>query len=115
MLVIRAGLLINGYGGPPLEDVVVFVEGERIVGVEPAEAAEIPPSAELLDCRAQTLMPGMIDAHVHIELPGGPYAAYAVDEISHIQGYLTLPRLPQRVGHPPGRFYHHTQPEFAGL
>ncbi len=90
MLVIRAGLLIDGYGKPPLEDVVVFVEGERIMGVEPAEAADIPPNAELLDCRAQTLMPGMVDAHVHIELPGGPYAAYAVDEISHLQGYLTL-------------------------
>ena len=68
----------------------VVVEGERITAVEPGEAVEIPPDAEVIDAGGQTLMPGMIDAHVHIELPGGPAGNYAAEQTSHVPGYLAL-------------------------
>jgi imidazolonepropionase-like amidohydrolase len=90
MLVIRASQLIDGNGGAPLRGMAVVVEGERIIAVEPAEAMEIPPDAEVIDASDQTLMPGMIDAHVHIELPGGPAGTYAAEQASHVPGYLAL-------------------------
>jgi len=90
MLVIRAGQLVDGSGGSPLQDMAVVVEGERITSIGPAAAMEIPPDADVFDASGQTLMPGMIDAHVHIELPGGPAESYAVEQTSHVPGYLAL-------------------------
>ena len=44
----------------------VLVEGERIVAAGPAVTA--PPGAETIELPGDTLMPGLIDAHVHLFL-----------------------------------------------
>ncbi|MDP6810368.1 MAG: amidohydrolase family protein [Pseudomonadales bacterium] len=46
-----------------LKNVNVTVEGERISTVSDAPAA---PGSETIDCGGRVLMPGMIDAHVHV-------------------------------------------------
>ena len=63
---IRAGLLIDGNGGAPTRDAVVLVEGKRIKAVGPAATVRIPEGAETLDASGKTVMPGLIDTHVHI-------------------------------------------------
>ncbi|MDE0457418.1 MAG: amidohydrolase family protein [Chromatiales bacterium] len=59
----RHGRIFDGAGEELLEDVEVLVEGSRIV-----EVSDVPircGSAEVVDIRGRTLMPGLIDAHYH--------------------------------------------------
>ncbi len=63
---IKAGLLVDGRGGAAIEDAVVLVEGRRIKAVGPAAEVSIPGGAETLDASGKTVMPGLIDTHVHI-------------------------------------------------
>ena len=67
---IRAGWLVDGKGGPSVADSVVLVDGERIVEVGPAAAVACPAEAERLDFPDLTLMPGLVDCHVHLNNRG---------------------------------------------
>jgi imidazolonepropionase-like amidohydrolase len=66
MLAIRAGQLIDGRGGDPVRDAIVLVDGATIEAVGPAGAVTIPAGAEVVDATGRTVMPGLIDCHVHI-------------------------------------------------
>ena len=62
VVTIRAVRLLDGRGGSA-RDVVVTVQGGRIVRVDSAVAARTPVTYDL---GSRTLMPGLIDAHVHL-------------------------------------------------
>jgi imidazolonepropionase-like amidohydrolase len=62
---ITASRLIDGRGNIQ-ERPVIHVEGSRIAAVSSAEAMNVLPAAELIDASGCTLMPGLIDAHVHL-------------------------------------------------
>jgi imidazolonepropionase-like amidohydrolase len=62
----KVGRLIDGCGGDPIPNAVLIVENSRIVSVGPADAIAIPESAQVVDATDKTVMPGLIDAHVHI-------------------------------------------------
>lgn len=86
--VVKAGLLIDGTGNPPLRDVLIFIEGNRITQVVQQE--EIPPGATVIDASQQVVMPGLIDTHVH---PGdranaGPSPEYRASVIQHLKQAL---------------------------
>ncbi len=51
----------------------VFVDGGRIVGVEPA-STDIPADCRVLDRPHATVLPGLVDAHVHLLADSGPGA-----------------------------------------
>jgi imidazolonepropionase-like amidohydrolase len=94
-LVIKAGKLIDGQGGDPLMDALVVVQDGRIVQVGKAEAIAPLAGATVIDATGKTVMPGMIDAHVHIDSPGssapGSYALRMVQELVGTQvlrGYV---------------------------
>lgn len=63
---IKARRLIDGRGGDPIEAALMLVEGKRIRSVGSAAQIEIPEGAEIIDASDKTLMPGLIDTHVHI-------------------------------------------------
>ena len=63
---IKAGRLIDGCGGDPIEAAVMLVEGKTIRAVGPAAHIEIPEGAEITDASNKTVMPGLIDTHVHV-------------------------------------------------
>jgi imidazolonepropionase-like amidohydrolase len=71
MIAIKAGTLIDGGGGTPLTDAVILVDGEKISQVGASEAVSIPPEALVLDASGKTVMPGMIDGHLHVRSSGG--------------------------------------------
>ena len=64
-LVIRAGMMIDGMGGPPASPGVVAIAGERIAFAGPAQDAPPCPAARTIDLPGACLLPGLIDAHVH--------------------------------------------------
>lgn len=65
-LAIEAGLLLDGHGGDPIKNAVVLIEGKTIKAVGSAEGIEIPEGAKIVDATDKTVMPGLIDCHVHI-------------------------------------------------
>src|SRR5512134_1962506 len=60
---LKCGTLIDGRGGKPVKDAVVLLEGKRIKQVGPK--VRIPPGTETIDCSRYTVMPGMMDLHIH--------------------------------------------------
>lgn len=69
-LVLAGGRLIDGYGGPPLANAVVLIEGNKIVAVGPEGAVSVPEGARVIDTNGYTVMPGLMDMHVHLMILG---------------------------------------------
>jgi imidazolonepropionase-like amidohydrolase len=61
---IRAGTLIDGAGGAPVKNAVILVQGGRISAV--GSNVVVPSGATVIDLSAFTVLPGFIDAHVHL-------------------------------------------------
>lgn len=59
--------VIDGRGGAPLRDAVVLVRGDRIVAVGPRASTSLPLDAVTVNARGLTLLPGLIDAHFHLD------------------------------------------------
>jgi imidazolonepropionase-like amidohydrolase len=68
ILVLTGATLIDGTGRDPMEDSVVVAEGSSILEVGKSDQIRIPAGAEVIDVRGKTVMPGMIDCHVHISI-----------------------------------------------
>jgi imidazolonepropionase-like amidohydrolase len=76
--VIRAARLIDGAGGPPLDAPVIVVRGSRIDEVLQGEPpAALTEGARVIDLPGATVLPGLIDMHVHLNMPGDGTAADA--------------------------------------
>ena len=65
-VVILNGQVFDGTGGPPIEDGLVAVRGERIVARGPRGDFALPEGAEVIDAGGGFIMPGVIDSHVHL-------------------------------------------------
>jgi imidazolonepropionase-like amidohydrolase len=64
--------LIDGTGRPPVERAFVAIEGERIVAAGPVgERDRRLPHATRLDYPGCTLLPGLVDSHVHLTFSAG--------------------------------------------
>jgi imidazolonepropionase-like amidohydrolase len=65
-VVLRAARLIDGNGGPVVNNGVVVVTDDRIVAAGAEGSVTIPAAARTIDLGDATLLPGFIDAHVHL-------------------------------------------------
>jgi imidazolonepropionase-like amidohydrolase len=63
---IRAGRLFDPKSGTNLLNQVIVIKGDRIVDVGPAERVQIPAGARVVDLSRATVLPGLIDRHVHL-------------------------------------------------
>lgn len=59
--------LIDGRGGPVVSDSVVVIRNDRIIAVGNGSSVKIPDGADVVDAKGLTLLPGLIDAHFHID------------------------------------------------
>ncbi len=64
------GRLIDGYGGAPLENSVVLIEGDRIKTVGRVGEVAIPAEAEVISTEGMSVLPGLWDMHVHLMIVG---------------------------------------------
>ncbi len=64
--VINGAKLIDGKGGPVLMKPVIVIEGKRIKAVGKQGEVKVPAGAEIIDAGKFTLMPGLIDTHLHL-------------------------------------------------
>ena len=86
--------------GSMLSNQIILIRGDRIADVGPSVA--IPADARVIDLSSATVMPGMIDAHVHVYPPDDLSAVHA----NHRRGG-------QRAGRSRGRLHHRPRHGFA--
>lgn len=65
-VVIRAGRMFDARAGKNLTNQLIVIKGDRIVDVGPADRVQIPAGARVIDLSNATVLPGLIDRHVHL-------------------------------------------------
>ncbi len=63
---IKAGRMFDSGAGKMLTNQVILVKDDRITDVGPADKVKIPQGARVLDFSNATVLPGLIDRHVHL-------------------------------------------------
>ena|SRR5438876_12009362 len=72
-LVIRGGLLIDGTGAAPVPNSIITIVNGRIQSArsESSESRDgsvpIPADAVVIDATGKTVIPGLVDSHVHLD------------------------------------------------
>ena len=64
------GTLIDGFGGVPIQNSVIIIEGEKIKKVGHQGNVEIPENAEIISTEGRSVLPGLWDMHVHLMING---------------------------------------------
>ena len=57
--------LIDGTGGEPIPDSVLLIRGDRVVAAGTRADTGVPAEAEVVDGAGKTVIPGLVDMHVH--------------------------------------------------
>lgn len=101
VVAVRAGRLFDARSGTLLTNQVVLIRGDRIAEVGPA--VQIPPEARVLDLSGATVLPGMIDTHVHVYGGGPNHHARAIAAVANAQkdlnaGFTTVIDMDSRGG-----------------
>lgn len=68
-LAIVGGTVLDGTGGDAIPDAVVLVENGRIAAVRPRAAGEVPEGVRVIDAAGRFVIPGLMDANVHLCMP----------------------------------------------
>ncbi len=69
-LALVGGQVVDGYEGPPIQDGVVLIAGDRIVAVGPRSEVAVPPGTPIVDTEGMSVLPGLMDMHVHLMILG---------------------------------------------
>ncbi len=70
-IMIHNGSLINGRSPQPIPNAAVLIEDNKILSAGPAEVVPQPAEeAVIIDAQGGTILPGLIDTHVHMLLEG---------------------------------------------
>jgi imidazolonepropionase-like amidohydrolase len=101
VVAIKAGRLYDPVAGRFLVDQVILVHGDRIADV--GSGLPIPAGAKVIDLSAVSVMPGMIDSHVHVTVAGDTPAERAIWSVASIQadldaGFTTVKDMDSRGG-----------------
>ena len=102
VVAIRAGKLFDSRSGKMLANQVILIRGERIAEVSAAVA--VPAGATVIDLASATVLPGMIDGHVHLNLQAAnPPAKRTLIALANAQvdleaGFTTVLDMDSRGG-----------------
>lgn len=90
-VVVRAARLLDVESGRWIAPAVVVISGERIVEVRTSYARASDAAVEEIDLGDMSLLPGLIDAHVHLAWAGGANAEAA--RATLFAGFTTVRNL----------------------
>src|SRR2546425_11530933 len=82
-LAITNGTVIDGRGSDTLTEATIPIEGERITAVGRRNQVNIPRDATVIDAAGGSILPGLIDTHVH----------FLLEYPDVLRGLLTPPSL----------------------
>jgi imidazolonepropionase-like amidohydrolase len=74
MIVLKPAQIFDGTGAPSEKNTVVLICGRKIVYVGSEGGFDIPSDARYIDLPDQTVLPGLVDSHIHLAL--GTYGTY---------------------------------------
>lgn len=66
VVAVEGGTLIDGTGRAPITDAVVIIKGGRIATVGRRGQVAIPAGATVIRAEGRTILPGLVDTHVHL-------------------------------------------------
>ena len=82
VIALEGATLIDGAGGAPKEDALILIRNGHIEAVARVNEIPIPKGAERIDLVGKTIIPGLIDAHAHVERWAVPrYLAWGVTTV----------------------------------
>jgi imidazolonepropionase-like amidohydrolase len=64
------GTLIDGYGSKPIRNSVILIEADKIKAVGQVGTLAIPEGAEVISTEGMSVLPGLWDMHVHLDING---------------------------------------------
>src|SRR5215471_9635166 len=101
VVAIRAGHLFDAKSGKMLDNQIVLIKGKRVTDV--GANLQIPREATLIDLSNATVLPGMIDTHVHVVTGGETAAQRAIIALANAQtdlaaGFTTIADMDSRGG-----------------
>jgi imidazolonepropionase-like amidohydrolase len=101
VVAVRAGRLFDARSGNMLNNQVVLIKGDRITDVGPG--LQIPADARIVDLSSATVLPGLIDTHVHVNTGGETPAQRVLIALSNAQtdleaGFTTVLDMDSRGG-----------------
>jgi len=67
VIALAGATLIDGSGGDPVHDALVLVKHGHIAGVARVNELQVPRGAQVVSLGGKTIVPGLIDAHAHVE------------------------------------------------
>ena len=66
VVAIHAGHLVDPASGKVLDDQLIVITGDKVSAVGPMASTTVPAGARRIEMGAATLLPGLIDVHVHM-------------------------------------------------
>jgi len=102
-LLIENAVLIDGNGSSPMRNAGVLIDYGRIEAV--GRGLDAPRGAGRIDAEGMTLMPGLMDLHVHMAGESLGRQMRLLEEPVDAHGSQALPRRPEREELPRGRFH----------
>lgn len=91
-LVLTHAAVIDGTGAPEKADMTVAIEGGRIAAIYPDGRRTVPNGAKVEDLRGRYMIPGLIDAHVHLTGAEPDFAHYQSHLAALLRGGVTAVR-----------------------
>ena len=68
---VRSRRLLDGTGQPVVQNGIVVVQDDKILAVGEESQVDLDSNTPVVDVGDRTVMPGIIDAHVHMLSTGG--------------------------------------------
>jgi imidazolonepropionase-like amidohydrolase len=80
--------LIDGTDRQPVANATILVRDGKVVAAGPASAVSVPAGAERVSLAGKTVIPGLINAHGHVNTPADlrTYAAYGITTVYSLGG-----------------------------
>jgi imidazolonepropionase-like amidohydrolase len=87
VIALEGATLIDGTGGEPKRDAVVIIRNGHIEAIARVNEIPIPRNAQRFNFAGKTIIPGLIDAHAHVERwAAGRYVAWGVTTVRDLHG-----------------------------
>ncbi len=87
VIALEGATLIDGAGGAPKADALIIIRNGHIETIARVNEIPIPKGAERINLAGKTIIPGLIDAHAHVERwATGRYVAWGVTTVRDLHG-----------------------------
>jgi imidazolonepropionase-like amidohydrolase len=87
VIALEGATLIDGAGGEPKQDALIIIRNGHIEAIARVNQIAVPKNAERINLVGKTIIPGLIDAHAHVERwAAGRYVAWGVTTVRDLHG-----------------------------